>query len=98
MLDYAQESRRAGRDGGRSEAVIINNSSEEGVERELQSLVEEQYAKEQKELVWGFLKERCRRIILGEYLDRIKRESCKEGEEKYNIYEGVRPSFEEAVD
>ena len=74
LLDYAQESGRAGRDGLSSEAIIID--SDQQVEKEMGGSQDEK-------LVQRFMiGEECRRRVLDEYLDgRMDRMGCEEGEE-----------------
>jgi RecQ family ATP-dependent DNA helicase len=86
MLDYAQESGRAGRDGLRSEAIMI---VQQGKQRAVND--SDPNGKADQELVRRFVGEeggrRCRRIVLGEYLDRRDRErtGCEEGEETCDV-------------
>jgi superfamily II DNA helicase RecQ len=73
LLDYAQESGRAGRDGLKSEAIVITgwDGGDYGEKRE------------EVELVQRLIGSRggCRRAVLGEYLDGGERQRCQEGEE-----------------
>jgi RecQ family ATP-dependent DNA helicase len=81
LLDYAQESGRAGRDGQKSEAIIVIGKQEQG-------RCEKKEEKDEDELVGRLLGDdeegrQCRRIVLDEYLDgRKDRTECEEGEEK----------------
>jgi superfamily II DNA helicase RecQ len=61
MVDYAQESGRAGRDGTRAEAVIVQGPGA--------------FAS-RDEVMMRYLKAGCRRAVLDEYLDGRKRTSC----------------------
>lgn len=77
LLDYAQESRRAGRDGLPSRAVIIGwqGKAEEGKK---DKLVERLIGK-------GGIE--CRRVVMSEYLDgRFGRVEYEDREEKCNVY------------
>ena len=79
ILDYAQESGRAGRDGFKSEAIII------GQKRDERQTNDKQTAKE-RELVARYIEGEngligCRRRILDGYLDGRERVGCEEGEE-----------------
>lgn len=88
MLDYAQESSRAGRDGLASEAVIIGQEGDKGQADDAQTAEEQQLVKrytgrENRRLV-------CRRKILDKYLDkREDRIRCEAGEEACDIYRGT---------
>jgi superfamily II DNA helicase RecQ len=84
ILDYAQESGRAGRDGLRSEAIIIGQDREQAGCRDKQTASEQRlvqlYAKGDGITVG------CRRRVLDGYLDgRKDREGCEEGEERCDI-------------
>jgi superfamily II DNA helicase RecQ len=74
LLDYAQESGPAGKDGSKSEAIMVVGW-DGGDYRE---------KKEEVELVERLLGSRkeCRRAVLGEYLDGGERQECQEGEEQ----------------
>lgn len=88
LLDYAQESGRAGRDGLRSEAVVI----EEEIGRVRK---EEEQFKEEQQLVGLYIEgeggvEGCRRVILDRYLDgRQDRVRCEEEEELCDSCGGI---------
>ncbi|KAK7177507.1 DNA helicase [Paraphaeosphaeria sporulosa] len=87
VLDYAQESGRAGRDGRRSEAVMI---VQEGAQRAAEDRQEEKEHGLVRALVGEGERERCRRVVLGGYLDRreVERVGCEEGEEKCDVCRG----------
>jgi superfamily II DNA helicase RecQ len=81
LKNYGQESGRAGRDGGRSEAIIMlpvqDGKRIEGV------IPNEQGWTDIQEFVQGDV---CRRVILDEVMDgRISREACEEGEEPCDV-------------
>jgi superfamily II DNA helicase RecQ len=84
VLDYAQESGRAGRDGLRSEAVMIVQEGEQRAAEDKQTEAEQQ-------LVRAYVgideTATCRRVVLDGYLDRRETERvvCEEGEEKCNV-------------
>jgi hypothetical protein len=83
-LDYAQESGRAGRDGLRSEAVMIVQEGE-------QRAAEDKQTEAEQHLVRAYVgideTATCRRVVLDGYLDRreTERVACKEGEEKCDV-------------
>ena len=85
VLDYAQESGRAGRDGLPSEAVMVVQEGEQQVTEDKQAEVEQQFVK-------GYIHGRdgvalCRRVVLDGYLDQRERprERCEEGEERCDV-------------
>jgi superfamily II DNA helicase RecQ len=88
VLDYAQESGRAGRDGLRSEAVMIVQEGE-------QRAAEDKQAEAEQQLVRAYVgideTATCRRVVLDGYLDRRETERvvCEEGEEKCDVCRGA---------
>jgi superfamily II DNA helicase RecQ len=89
VLDYAQESGRAGRDGLRSEAVMM-------VQEGQQRAAEDKQAEAEQQLVRAYVEgveeaATCRRVVLDGYLDRQERErvGCEKGEEKCDVCRGV---------
>ncbi|MGI4799967.1 MAG: DEAD/DEAH box helicase [Janthinobacterium lividum] len=93
--EYVQESGRAGRDRLRSEAIIIIQGEEEGVEQGIGG--EESKDRKEREkigLVESFIQASrssqvgriCRRVVLDGYIDRgPTRTRCKEGEEACDV-------------
>jgi superfamily II DNA/RNA helicase len=98
VLDYAQESGRAGRDGLRSEAVMIVQEGQQRAAEDKQAEVEQQlvraYVEGMDETVT------CRRAVLDGYLDRREEErvGCEEGEEKCDVCRGADSEEEEEVE
>lgn len=82
MLDYVQESRRAGRDRLDSKAVVVIRLSKFG---DLGDRVDNR-------LVRSFVESiRCKRIVLDGYLDsRSDRIGYKDREKEYKVYIKVR--------
>jgi superfamily II DNA helicase RecQ len=96
LLDYAQESGRGGRDGQRSEAVVI---AQEGGQWQAKDEQDEAQQARVRAFVGGIDgKARCRRVILDGYLDRREQErmQCEEGEEKCDVCRGGEESESEA--
>ncbi|KAL6401247.1 hypothetical protein AUP68_08439 [Ilyonectria robusta] len=80
MADYAQQSGRAGRDGLRSEAIIVRVDIK-GVPGRQRPLVVEDAATD--DYISGRV---CRRIIMDSVMDgRTDRDGCEEGEELCDI-------------
>jgi superfamily II DNA helicase RecQ len=87
VLDYAQESGRAGRDRSPSKAIIIVQDGNQRAAKDSQDEAEQA-------LVRSYVGEsgaaRCRRVVLDGYLDRqeVERSRCEEGEERCNVCRG----------
>jgi superfamily II DNA helicase RecQ len=80
MADYAQQSGRAGRDGQRSEAIVIRLDAQ-GSSTRPRPLIAEHAAADS--YIRGDV---CRRVILDSVMDgRNNREGCEEGEEICDI-------------
>ncbi|KAF2742023.1 P-loop containing nucleoside triphosphate hydrolase protein [Sporormia fimetaria CBS 119925] len=95
MLDYAQESGRAGRDGMRSEAVMIAQEGDQRPANDEQTEIEQALVRLYVEGANRILQ--CRRVVLDGFLDRRIRErvGCEEGEEKCDVCRGSREEMEE---
>jgi superfamily II DNA helicase RecQ len=87
VLDYAQESGRAGRDGLPSEAIMIVQEGNERAAKDKQDEAEQA-------LVRSYVGEsgaaQCRRVVLDGYLDRreTERVECEEEEERCDVCRG----------
>ncbi|KAI1663164.1 DEAD/DEAH box helicase [Pyrenophora tritici-repentis] len=81
VLDYAQESGRAGRDGERSEAIMMVQDGEQRAADDKQGEAEQRLVRAYVEGIDEAAT--CRRIVLDGYLDRreAERARCEEGEE-----------------
>ena len=88
MHNYIQESRRVGRDGLKSEVIIIR------VQQTVRDRkrVEEQGQKVDKLIKEFILGKNCRQITLDKEINKIDRRinyiGCEIGEERYTIYKG----------
>lgn len=96
LLEHAQESGRAGRNGRRSEAIMIWEGEAAKADEEVQE--------EERRLVEQFMgigvgkgEERvCRRVVLDGYLDeRRERFGCEEGEEGCDVCSRISWEIEE---
>jgi superfamily II DNA helicase RecQ len=97
ILDYAQESGRAGRDGLPSEAIIIGQEGSQRAPEDKQSEAEQQLV--QLYVAGNGTAARCRRWVLDEYLDgREGRVGCEEGEEKCDVCRGAEGEMEEEME
>ncbi|RYO26416.1 hypothetical protein AA0113_g12493 [Alternaria arborescens] len=99
MLDYAQESGRAGRDGLRSEAVLIVQDGKQRTddnETEAERRLVREYVEGGESGAAG-----CRREVLDGYLDgRTDRAGCREedNEERCDVCRGIDGQLEEVVE
>jgi RecQ family ATP-dependent DNA helicase len=95
ILDYAQESGRAGRDGLPSEAIIVGQEGDERACDDKQTEAEQLLVQLYVEGKGGVA--RCRRVVLDGYLDRreTERVGCEEEEEQCDICRGHEVETEE---
>jgi superfamily II DNA helicase RecQ len=98
VLDYAQESGRAGRDRLGSEAVIIVQEGEQRAAKDKQTEAEQQLVRAYVEGIDQTAS--CRRVVLDGYLDRRETEQvvCEEGEEKCNVCRGADRAKDKEVE
>ncbi|KAF7444189.1 telomere-linked helicase 1 [Pyrenophora tritici-repentis] len=98
VLDYAQESGRAGRDGERSEAIMMVQDGEQRAADDKQGEAEQRLVRAYVEGIDEAAT--CRRVVLDGYLDRreAERARCEEGEERCDedMEEGGSSNEEEA--
>jgi superfamily II DNA helicase RecQ len=92
LLDYAQESGRAGRDRKRSEAIMIVQEGYQRAAKDKQGEAEQVCVRSYVEGAGG-----CRRAVLDGYLDRreIERTGCKAGEERCDVCRAAEEEEEE---
>ena len=96
MLDYAQESGRAGRDGKRSQAVIllsgqVQASSTGYAVSAANPAGEGEEDAQERQLVQRYMEGgQCRRVVLDQYLDGQERVACSEQEEACDICQAVQ--------
>jgi superfamily II DNA helicase RecQ len=94
VLDYAQESGRAGRDGSPSEAIMVVQDGDQRAAKDSQDEAEQA-------LMRWYVGEsgaaRCRRVVLDGYLDRreAERSGCEEGEERCDVCRGEKAEEED---
>lgn len=95
VLDYAQESGRAGRDGSPSEAIMIVQDGDQRAAKDSQDEAEQT-------LVRWYVGEsgavRCRRVVLDGYLDQREtgRAGCEEGEQRCDVCRGEEAEEEDS--
>ena len=92
ILEYAQESDKAGRDRKSSEAIIIRGriSSRKGG-GEAERSEEGEAGRKERAKIREFLEAGCQRRAINSYLnDRVDREGCEWGEKRYQKCGGER--------
>ena len=83
LLDYAQESGRAGRDGETSEAIIIlPPQASPRKPSSWQSKQAKTMDETARRTVWGYMEAPCHRVVMDGFMDGdVAREGCGSGEE-----------------
>jgi superfamily II DNA helicase RecQ len=83
LRDYAQESGRAGRDGGASEAIILRAVRHDRRGRPIEEAAEKAEERGVERAMWEFTGTRgCMRAVLDREMDgRMDRDGCEDGEE-----------------
>jgi superfamily II DNA helicase RecQ len=82
LLDYAQESGRAGRDGQKSEAVIVLPVGASRNARPSWQPPNEKMDETDRRVVWDFMEARCQREVMDRFMDgTVSREGCGSDEE-----------------
>ncbi|KAI2479924.1 telomere-linked helicase 1 [Pyrenophora tritici-repentis] len=85
VLDYAQESGRAGRDGERSEAIMMVQDGEQRAADDKQGEAEQRLVRAYVEGIDEAAT--CRRVVLDGYLDRREAERARSNEEEAQTLE-----------
>jgi len=98
VLDYAQESGRAGRDGLVSEAILIAQDGDQWATDDKQTEAEQQLIRRYVDGEDGAA--RCRRVVLDRYLDgKGDRIGCnKDKEEMCDVCRGMEKQFKDVME
>ena len=82
MLEYMQESSRAGWDGGNSEVIVIRSKIKRRKKAEGKN--KKEASKKEKIKIKKFLLAKYQRMVMDKYLDnKMDQKECKEGKKKY---------------
>ncbi|KAH2531107.1 hypothetical protein KXW97_000558, partial [Aspergillus fumigatus] len=98
LLDYAQESGRAGRDGQRSEAIIIQPAGWDALAPWMEGVApkDQEQVAEYIGVVEGV---GCRRVVLDQYLDGVvdgyQRQYCQDADPREQACNGCDPNWEQ---
>jgi superfamily II DNA helicase RecQ len=99
LKDYGQESGRAGRDGQRSEAIIVMPAPAPAQATALAAAAAAAQLLGPIDIAEFIEGKVCRRVVLDEVMDgRVDRVGCEEGEEACDICEGEQMGVEGADD
>ncbi|KAG5912695.1 hypothetical protein E4U61_000150, partial [Claviceps capensis] len=80
LIDFAQESGRAGRDGEAVASFILLEKNWYAVESERRSGEKQEWSVDEKEMMAFVYTEGCRRLVLGKYFDDDSPQDCKSGD------------------
>ncbi|KAG5931201.1 hypothetical protein E4U59_000501, partial [Claviceps monticola] len=80
LIDFAQESGRAGRDGEAVASFILLEKNWLAVESERRSGEKKEWSVDEKEMLGFVYTEGCRRLVLGKYFDDDSPQDCKSGD------------------
>jgi superfamily II DNA helicase RecQ len=82
LLDYAQESGRAGRDGQKSDAIIVLPPRASRHTQPSWQPPNEKMDEADRRVVWDFIEARCQREVMDRFMDgTVSREGCGSDEE-----------------
>ncbi|KAG5954584.1 hypothetical protein E4U58_007559, partial [Claviceps cyperi] len=80
LIDFAQESGRAGRDGEIVTSVIIVEKGWQAMEEKRRDKRRQEWSVDEKGMFTFVNTDQCRRLVLGKYFDRVPAQDCISGD------------------